>query len=77
MNAVRRLRSQTGVTQQMLASRAGTSQPTIALYEAGVKSPTLATVQRHEFEHTIRSAGRRSEKPPFFSGSVGNKICGY
>lgn len=30
----------------MLAIRAGTSQPTIALYESGVKSPTLATVQR-------------------------------
>lgn len=30
----------------MLAVRAGTSQPTIALYESGAKSPTLATVQR-------------------------------
>lgn len=46
MNAIRQLRSEAGLTQQMLAGRAGTSQPTIALYESGAKSPTLATVQR-------------------------------
>ncbi|MBI2343832.1 MAG: helix-turn-helix transcriptional regulator [Deltaproteobacteria bacterium] len=46
MNVVRLLRSQSGVTQQTLAERAGTSQPTIALYESGGKSPTVATVQR-------------------------------
>lgn len=46
MNVIRALREQTGVTQQALAEKAGTSQPTIALYEAGRKSPTLATLQR-------------------------------
>lgn len=46
MNVVRRLRFQAGITQQILALRAGTSQPTIALYESGAKSPTLVTVQR-------------------------------
>jgi transcriptional regulator with XRE-family HTH domain len=46
MNLIRLLRSQTGVTQQKLAALAGTSQPTIALYESGAKSPTLATLQR-------------------------------
>jgi transcriptional regulator with XRE-family HTH domain len=46
MNWIRLLRDQTGVTQQTLADLAGTSQPTIALYEAGVKSPTLATMQK-------------------------------
>lgn len=46
MNVIRQLRSHAGVTQEMLAIRAGTSQPTIAFYESGVKSPTLATVQR-------------------------------
>ncbi len=35
-----------GLTQAALASAAGTSQPTIAAYEAGRKSPTLRTVER-------------------------------
>jgi transcriptional regulator with XRE-family HTH domain len=46
MNPVRRLRQQAGVTQQTLALLAGTSQPTIASYEAGTRSPTLDTVVR-------------------------------
>lgn len=45
-NAVRSLRLQTGLTQEEMAARSGTSQPTIAAYEAGVKSPTLATLKR-------------------------------
>ncbi len=40
------LRKYAGVTQQALAVAAGTSQPTIALYERGAKSPTLETLQR-------------------------------
>lgn len=46
MNPIRRLRSQAGLTQSQLGALAGTSQPTIALYEAGEKSPTLATLER-------------------------------
>lgn len=46
MNPVSLLRSHAGITQQALAVRAGTSQPTIALYESGAKSPTVATLQR-------------------------------
>ena len=46
MNPVTLLRSRTGITQQALASGAGTSQPTIAQYESGDKSPTLVTLQR-------------------------------
>lgn len=46
MNPIYRLRSQAGVTQQKLARMAGTSQPTIASYEAGNKSPTLETLER-------------------------------
>lgn len=34
------------MTQQALARAAGTSQPTIAAYEAGRKSPTVHTLQR-------------------------------
>lgn len=46
MNIIRQLRREVGLTQQGLAARAGTSQPTVALYEAGLKSPTLETLQR-------------------------------
>ncbi len=46
MNPICLLRSEAGVTQQALATSAGTSQPTIALYESGAKSPTVATLQR-------------------------------
>ena len=46
MNPLRQLRSQYGITQENLAEVGGTSQPTIAAYEAGKKSPTLETLQR-------------------------------
>ena len=46
MNVVRDLRVSAGVTQSRLAELAGTSQPTIAAYEAGRKSPTLRTLSR-------------------------------
>lgn len=46
MTTVRDLRSLAEVTQADLARAAKTSQPTVAAYEAGTKSPTLATVER-------------------------------
>lgn len=46
VNLVRQLREKGTVTQRQLADRAGTSQSTIAAYEAGTKSPTLRTLQR-------------------------------
>ena len=46
MNEILMLRRATGVTQAELAEAAGTSQPTIAAYETGRKSPTLSTVGR-------------------------------
>lgn len=46
MEDVRRLRFRAGLTQSELASRAGTSQPTIAAYESRRKSPTLDTLRR-------------------------------
>ena len=46
MTTVRNLRSLAEVTQTDLARAARTSQPTVAAYEAGTKSPTLATVER-------------------------------
>jgi len=46
MSEIRDLRSLAGLTQAELARAGGTSQPAIAAYEAGRKSPTLATVRR-------------------------------
>ena len=46
MHPVWILRALTGLTQADLASAAGTSQPTIAAYEGGRKSPTLETLSR-------------------------------
>jgi transcriptional regulator with XRE-family HTH domain len=46
MNPIRRLRERAALTQTALAQAGGTSQPTIAAYEAGDKSPTLTTLER-------------------------------
>ena len=35
-----------GLTQEAVARRSGTSQPTLSAYERGTKSPTLAVVER-------------------------------
>lgn len=52
MNVVRDLRERRGLTQNQLAELAHTSQPTIAAYESGSKSPNLRTLER-----LARSAG--------------------
>ena len=46
MNPIAVIRAVAGWTQSRLASRAGTSQPTIAAYEAGAKSPAWRTIER-------------------------------
>lgn len=46
MSEVKKLRERAGLTQSELARAAGTSQPTIAAYEAERKSPTLHTLHR-------------------------------
>jgi len=46
MSAVRDLRERRRLTQRKLAELAHTSQPTIAAYEAGTKSPNLRTLER-------------------------------
>lgn len=46
MNWIRLLRERAALTQAALARAGGTSQPTVAAYEAGRKSPTVSTVQR-------------------------------
>ncbi|MBM4184313.1 MAG: helix-turn-helix transcriptional regulator [Gemmatimonadetes bacterium] len=46
MSPIRALRRMAGMTQAALAKAGGTSQPALAAYEAGRKSPTMATVER-------------------------------
>lgn len=46
MNPVQFIRTVVGMTQRQLADAAETSQPTVAAYEAGAKSPTWRTVER-------------------------------
>lgn len=46
MNIIRQMRREAGLTQKDLASRAGTSQATIAAYETHKKSPTLRTIHK-------------------------------
>jgi transcriptional regulator with XRE-family HTH domain len=46
MSEILQLRRRAGLKQAELARAGGTSQPAIAAYEAGRKSPTLATVRR-------------------------------
>jgi transcriptional regulator with XRE-family HTH domain len=49
MNAaelLEQVRASSGLTQEELARRAGTSRPTLSAYENGRKSPTVATFSR-------------------------------
>ena len=51
-NLIRRARREGGLSQRELARRAATSQPAIAAYESGRRSPTFETLTR-----IIRAAG--------------------
>jgi transcriptional regulator with XRE-family HTH domain len=56
---LRRARERAGLTQGVLAARAGTSQATISAYERGVKQPSVAT-----FSRLLASAGARLAVEP-------------
>jgi predicted nucleotidyltransferase/DNA-binding XRE family transcriptional regulator len=43
---IREVRTRAGLTQAQLAHQAGTSQPTLAAYESGAKSPSVRTLDR-------------------------------
>ncbi|MEX2049468.1 MAG: helix-turn-helix domain-containing protein [Gemmatimonadota bacterium] len=46
MDSIRSLRKTAGLTQAALAKAGGTSQPAVAAYEAGRKSPTIGTIEK-------------------------------
>lgn len=60
---IREARVAAGLTQSELARRAGTSQPTVAAYEAGDKVPTVATMER-----LLDVAGVRLTSSPSLGG---------
>lgn len=43
---IKQARRDAGITQLDMAHRAGTAQPAVAAYESGVRTPTLATLER-------------------------------
>src|SRR5271155_4542051 len=62
MNAaelLEQVRASSGLTQEELARRAGTSRPTLSAYEHGRKSPTVAT-----FARLLSGAGGELAAPP-------------
>lgn len=73
---IRDARRRAGLTQAEVARRAGTSQPTVAAYEAGSRSPSVDTLERllaatgHRLE--ARAAPRDSTSD--LSGPVGSRL---
>lgn len=65
MSLIRAARNAAGITQVQLAARAGTTQPAVAAYESGARTPNLATLSRllegceHEVEVVARPRMRR------------------
>ncbi len=65
MAIIRSARNAAGMTQAALAARAGTTQPAVAAYEAGSRTPNLATLSRlldgceHDLELVARPRVRR------------------
>jgi transcriptional regulator with XRE-family HTH domain len=57
---IRNARVAAGLTQSEIAGRAQTTQPAVAAYESGTRTPTLATLERllHACEHDIEILAR-------------------
>lgn len=53
---IKQARRDAGITQLEMSHRAGTAQPAVAAYESGVRTPTLATLERlfDACEHDLR-----------------------
>jgi predicted nucleotidyltransferase/DNA-binding XRE family transcriptional regulator len=68
---IREARLSAGLTQAELAERAGTSQPTIAAYEAGDKVPNVTTLER-----VLRATGTSLEARRSSSGRRQGRLRG-
>ena len=62
-SAIRAARGRAGLTQQDLATLAGTSQATVSAYERGRKQPSLATLSRLLAAAGSRLAVEPAERP--------------
>lgn len=61
---VRKARQQAGLTQAELADAAGTSQPAVAAYESGQRSPSVRTLDKLIRATGMRIDARLREAPP-------------
>jgi transcriptional regulator with XRE-family HTH domain len=72
---IKQARRDAGITQLEMAHRAGTAQPAVAAYESGVRTPTIATLERllngceHDLQlssspHTRRGAASLEQLAP-------------
>lgn len=57
---IKQARHDAGITQLEMADRAGTTQPAVAAYESGVRTPTLTTLERllEACEHDLQISAR-------------------
>lgn len=46
LELIKNARQAAGITQLQMAGRAGTTQPAVAAYESGARTPTVATLER-------------------------------
>jgi transcriptional regulator with XRE-family HTH domain len=64
-----------GLSQDTVASRAGTSRTALSAYEHGAKSPSLDTVARLMAAMGFELEARRCTKPRVVAGSRGRQIA--
>ena len=62
-----------GLTQEAVARRSGTSQPTLSAYERGATSPTLAVVER--ILHALGYELRLQPRVAFREVKTGSRTC--
>jgi transcriptional regulator with XRE-family HTH domain len=71
-----------GITQVQMAKRAGTTQPAVAAYESGARTPTIATLERlldacehnlemHAHPHVRRGATSLEQLAPLIAEDLG------
>lgn len=73
---IKRVRTESGLTQSQLAARAGTSQANIAKYEAGRMSPSVSTLERvlHAAGFSLQLGAQPSPSNTDLSGTRARKL---
>lgn len=76
---IKHARQDAGITQLQMADRAGTTQPAVAAYESGARTPTLATLKRllDACEHNLEvAASPRTRRGAASLGQLSPVIAG-